>query len=68
MPKHKPGSIWMMRSPGKYPNGEVSTTLDGRLSLSYYEKRIGYITGISMSRRDARLLAKRINQCLDETK
>lgn len=28
---------------------------------------VGYVTAIHLSRKDARLLAKRINQCLDDT-
>lgn len=65
IPNRQPGTSWFMRRDvGSYPNGYVHT-LEGELvSVTYFE-RPGYAQSLILSRKDARLLAKRINQCLD---
>jgi hypothetical protein len=51
----------------KYPNAYISNADRNSVNVSYwYEKNNG--AGFVLSRRDARLLAKRINQFLDATK
>jgi len=68
MGKHLPTVIWMMRRIGVYPNGWVETASDDRIAISYTHG-IGHgVYRIELSRKDARLLAKRINQCLDDTR
>ena len=60
-----PGTVWGLRYPGTYPNGHVRTTDDDEIEVGYYH---GFTERyITLPRRDARLLAKRINQCLDKT-
>ncbi len=67
MARHKPGITWMLRKFSKYPNGQVSTASEKDLIVSIYpEPGKGY--GFTIDRRTARQLAKRINQCLDDTK
>jgi hypothetical protein len=64
--KHKSSIIWMARREG-YPNSNVRT--DGRKHL-YIQHSLGpdAVQEIRIDRKTARLLAKRINQCLDETR
>lgn len=62
-----PSASWFLRSPvGAYPNGYVRTAIDDCIQVAYFE-RAGYPQSLILNRRDARLLAKRINQCLDGT-
>ena len=61
-----PSTIWPVRQVGVYPNYYVQTEDDDRISIASADGGM-YMTAILMSRKDARLLAKRINQCLDET-
>lgn len=68
MVKHNPWSIWMLRKPGQYPNGEVNTTKDGNIMIGYIYAEGAGMNWQEISRLDARLLAKRLNQCLDATK
>ena len=52
---------WHLRMCGRYPSRErVCFSVDGRLML--VDDSGGYVT---YSRRDARLMARRINQALD---
>jgi len=64
--KHK-NIIWPTTEVGKYPNYYVAT-LDTKMLKVLCESGSGGAIGFSITRRKARLLAKRINQCLDETK
>jgi hypothetical protein len=59
--RHEPGVIWGLRIRDDVPNGYVRTLDDDHLLL-FFEG-----AGICIDRRSARLLAKRINQCLDQT-
>ena len=69
MSKHKPGTIWMLRPAGQYPNGCVETVRDGKLVIEYSPDRTPYESVcFRMPRADARLLAKRIMECLEATK
>lgn len=65
-PNRAPNTSWMMRTPGTYPNGYVRTLPGDRIQISYYDHQHHPQT-IMLDRQDARLLAKRVNQCLDET-
>ena len=56
----------MRRDFASYPNGYVNTA-DGDLIQVVYFERPSYPQTLTLSRKDARLLAKRINQCLDGT-
>jgi hypothetical protein len=62
MGQHLPSTVWALRSDAKT---YVRTNSPDSLFISVFENsgQAGFI----ISRRDARLLAKRINQCLDAT-
>jgi len=65
MSAHVPTVVWSLRAPdyGAY----VCTESEGSLLLRIVDPG-GYDKWtVSISRKDARLLAKRINQCLDDT-
>lgn len=66
MPKH-PNIIWSARKWGTYPNTYVRTFNKEKIGIVMSEDE-GNGSAMIMTRRMARLLAKRINQCLDETK
>lgn len=53
------------RKPGVYPNGEVFLRKDGNIALCFYpeEKQDGFM--FKLNKRDARMLARRILQCLE---
>ncbi len=59
-----PSTIWGLRyDPG---SGYVRTLPGDRIGVYLPDGR-GMVSGLQMSRADARLVAKRINQCLDAT-
>lgn len=63
-----PTVIWGLRRLGKHPNGYVRTADAQHIEIAHsygpgYDSR-----RITIPRADARLLAKRILQCLEETK
>lgn len=65
MAVHKPGAIWPLRSP-EY--GACVRTADREsLWLDLIEPDTITAVTVNISRKDARLLAKRINACLDAT-
>ena len=69
MSKHNDKKVWMLRKDGD-SNGFVWTKNDKEIHLYYYSN-INDPTSIidfDMNRIDARLLAKRILECLDDTK
>ena len=68
MGKHKPTLIWAVKPIGKYPQVYLKTNGPGFITMTMHGSGQGYGVGFTMSRRDARLLAKRLNQCLDVTK
>jgi hypothetical protein len=70
IPDRQPGSVWTLRWPlvkvGQ-TNGSVRTLPDDYIGIGTWgDYRVGPQT-LVLSRKDARLLAKRINQCLDRT-
>ena len=68
MSKHKPGVIWATRLNMGRAYQVVRTNSTSELSLAFFSG--GGKPGLSftVTRGDARLLAKRINQCLDATR
>jgi hypothetical protein len=72
---HKPGVIWALRDPS-IPSGYVRTvdkdTLQVVLPLWGSDPVVfdddAQLVGANISRKDARLLARRIMQCLDDTR
>lgn len=68
MGKHFPTNIWIARKLGKYPNFEVKTENNKEISISYFYEKEKDGFKLIIDRKLSRLLAKRINQCLDETK
>lgn len=65
-PNRAPNTIWISRIPPIYPNAYVLTAPNDEIRVSVFESEDDAVT-FYMSRKDARLLAKRINQCLDGT-
>jgi hypothetical protein len=68
MSKHLPSVIWAVKKIGHYPNAYVMTTADGGVRLEYFHDMGERGFSLEMPRGYARLLARRINQCLEETK
>lgn len=64
MRKHS-NSIWVTSFRDEYQSVRVSESDQSLVTVAFLKNGKGY--GIDISRRDARLLAKRINQCLDNT-
>jgi len=67
MSKHV-NAVWLTQPLGKYPYGIVKTFDEKNVSVGICSAKGKYITNLVFTRREARLLAKRINQCLDATK
>ena len=75
MARHKPGSIWSFRRPSGVFDSYVRTAnpmavemvLVQTLPIEVVKDGIPY-TVIRMPRREARLLARRLLQCLEDTK
>lgn len=69
MSKHKENKIWMLRKDGE-SNGYVKTLSKQDLQIYYYSdmKNPNNTIEFTINRQDARALAKRILECLDETK
>ena len=65
IPNRAPSTIWTLRRNGSGPY--VHTEQDERIVVGVPDGK-GEALCLSFTRRDARLLAKRINQCLDETR
>lgn len=67
MARHEPGKTWMLRQAGQYPNGWVETQNDKEILIAYADDKLD-LESFICSRRDARLFAKRIMECLEGTK
>lgn len=61
-----PGIVWMLRYPTTSENGAVLTTEEDEILIQMWGSDWGH-QEMFVSRASARLLAKRINQCLDGT-
>ena len=68
MGRHRPTIIWPTKQMGVYPQIYVRTEDENRISFVYHHEKGQEGFGFKLPRRHARLLARRINQCLDETK
>ncbi len=68
MSKHLPTHIWPIKPVGKYPQVYVRTNNNQSIRCMYHEQSDQEGIGFVLTRRDARLLAKRLNQCLNKSK
>jgi hypothetical protein len=59
--------LYMLRKPGKWPNGQVEYDKENGFSITRQFCEGAPLEYMEMSRADARLLARRIKQCLMET-
>ena len=67
MTDRAPNTVWTLRKFGATPNASVRTMPEDHIGIGHWgDLRLGPQT-LTLSRKDARLLAKRINQCLDAT-
>lgn len=64
MMNRAPNTLWSLRGVN---SAYVKTADNDRIEILVPDGA-GYANGISLTRKDARLLAKRLNQCLDETR
>lgn len=69
MPKHMENKTWMIRKEGD-SNGHIHTIDKRNINVYYYGdiNNPSSIIDFDISRSDARILARRILECLDETK
>jgi len=61
------GGIWITRPIGVRPTQYVQAKGE-QIHISFFPRSEADGWGVTLSRADARLLARRINQCLDETR
>ena len=67
MAKHLPSVVWPLRR--DFKGGYVETRDKSHISLNFpIPHDPGYVQVVVLTRADARLWAKRINQCLEATK
>jgi hypothetical protein len=59
-----PGTVWCLSRNNL--STYVTTEINDHISLVGPDS-VGSLTGLVLTRHDARMLAKRINECLDET-
>lgn len=67
MSKHLTAVIWLSLPIGKYPNTQVKTLNKKEVEVAMFPGD-GQGTGFRLSRHHAKMLARRITQCLEETK
>ncbi len=68
MAKHKPSVGWHTHKFGVYPYAAVTTASTTDLKIAFFPKRDEAGFSFTLTRKMARMLARRINQCLDDTK
>ena len=68
-PNRRPGSTWLLRHPkvSRGSNGSVQTMEGDYIAIGHWGDMVMGPQTLVLNRKDARLLAKRINQCLDAT-
>lgn len=69
MAKHLPSVVWALRryKDGQYPRVYVATAGREHICIDLYNgDPIGH--AVTLKRQDARMLARRINECLDATR
>lgn len=69
MAKHLPATVWATYPADRYPYAYVTTASPSEVEIVFFAGNGDYAgTSFVLSRRHAKLLARRINQCLEETK
>ena len=68
MAKHLSSVIWPTRPLGTYPQQYVMTESETAISVTIVGEEDGVGWSMLLSRLDARLLARRITQCLEASK
>ena len=63
IPNRKPGAIWTLRGISQANNTLVRTRENDMVEIIFED--LNGIAAVMLTRKDARLAAKRINQCLD---
>ena len=63
----KSNVVWVTRIAPNYPTTYVEA-VDETVVLTHFDVEDSYARSTVLSRSEARLLARRINQCLDETR
>lgn len=67
IPNRAPSTVWLTRRLGVYPQAQVTTAPNDMIDVMYFATAETAPQWIGLPRKDARLLAKRISQCLDAT-
>lgn len=67
MARHLPSVVWLARRAGEIPNAEIATAGKGHITVAIYPADSDG-TSFRVDRGLARLIARRIVQCLEETK
>ena len=67
MGKHLSSATWCTRITDTLPYQTVKTVDNNRVNIAFFPGNSGNGLGFIISRKDARLLAKRINSCLDHS-
>lgn len=65
---HKPSSIWPTRPLGVYPQQYVRTLDEDHIGVSFHATLNGLGREVRLTRHEARMLARRLNECLDDTR
>ncbi len=67
MAKHMPCVVWPTRRVGEHPIFYLQTTENKKTKMSFFPGKDEPGVSVIVDRRHLRLLARRINQMLDET-
>jgi hypothetical protein len=68
MAKHKPGTLYCTHKLGVYPNAQICTVDKSSIKIRIFPWARYNGVSFTMSRQFAKMLARRINQCLEDTK
>lgn len=63
--KKHANTLWAARKVGEYPNIYIGVLPDGRIQITGYQAKQSIGIRQNLSRRIARLLARRINEALE---
>lgn len=68
MAKHKPSMVYCAYKFGHYPNAEITTVDKTKIKIAVfpYKGRDGF--AFAITRKLGKMIALRINQCLEDTK
>lgn len=67
MAKHLPTTIWPAKKMGTYPNVYVRTADDKNITILLADGS-PEVSGLKLPRQTAKMLARRINECLEASK